>query len=362
MTRSVFLASLALAAVVAAAQAPARVHGIVTDDSGGVLPGVTVTMSAADGRPLAVETTDGAGAYAAALPEGAVHLTFSLEGFAPAVADAELTAGSDAIVSTRLALAPRAETVVVQGHAPPAPPPTPPPVPAPPPPTVVPVVAHDRDSICGPAKADATPPSLGVVQALRTGAGPQLFAADDQVTIDGGTRTGLAVGQNVVARRTYRASHDPHTTAAEHTAGVLQIVDATERTAVAVVIYACDEIRRGDRLAPFAPEPLRAPDPAGLPDYDRAATILFGDADQIVGVPRRFLVIDRGRDAEVHAGQRVTLFRRSRFDRGAPVVLGDAVVVAVRADSATIRIERAVDIIEAGDLAAPQRAADAHRH
>jgi hypothetical protein len=68
----------------------------------------------------------------------------------------------------------------------------------------------------------------------------------------------------------------------------------------------------------------------------------------------RLMVIDRGSDHAIHAGQRLTLFHRER--RGAsPVVIGDAVVVAVRGDSATVRVEHATDVIAFGDWAAPQR-------
>jgi hypothetical protein len=64
------------------------------------------------------------------------------------------------------------------------------------------------------------------------------------------------------------------------------------------------------------------------------------------------MVIDRGSEHGVRVGQRVTLFRR----RGArsPDIVGDAIVVAIRSDSATIRVERVSDTISSGDLAAPQ--------
>ena len=111
---------------------------------------------------------------------------------------------------------------------------------------------------------------------------------------------------------------------------------------------------RGDRLAAFSPEPVRAPEPDGTPAYDNAARILFADAGQLVGAPRRLMVIDRGTDHGLRAGQRLTVFRRS-LHGSAPSIVGDAVVVAVRIDSATIRIERAIDAISLGDLAAPAR-------
>jgi hypothetical protein len=46
------------------------------------------------------------------------------------------------------------------------------------------------------------------------------------------------------------------------------------------------------------------------------------------------------------------LFRR-HGTRG-PEVTGEAIVVAVRTDSATIRIEHVTDAVMSGDLAAPQ--------
>jgi len=355
------VAFVTLLAAVVAAQPTARVHGVVSDESGGVLPGVTVTVAAADGRPIAVTTTDDVGAFATPVPAGRFKLSFALDGFSSSVLDVDVGANTDTAVPVHLALAPRSEVVVVQGRAPAAPASRPGPAQAPPPPPVVPLVPHDRDSICGPAKPSATPESLGTIQALRYNSGPELFAADDQVTIDGGTFTGLTVGQNVVARRTYRIDSDAENKIGEHTAGVLQIVAATDRMSIAVVVYACDEIMRGDRLAPFAPEPLRAPEPAGVPAYDHAARILFADSGQMLGAPRRLLVIDHGRVEAMHAGQRVTLFRRSRRDHQTPVVLGDAVVVAVRDDSATIRVEHAFDAIEPGDWAAPERIAVSQR-
>jgi hypothetical protein len=68
-------------------------------------------------------------------------------------------------------------------------------------------------------------------------------------------------------------------------------------------------------------------------------------------------VIDRGSAQGVRVGQHCTLFRRHRS--GGPEITGEAIVVAVRLDSATIRIERVFDAIAAGDLAAPQTPAPA---
>jgi hypothetical protein len=131
-------------------------------------------------------------------------------------------------------------------------------------------------------------------------------------------------------------------------------VAAGEHTSTAVVVYTCDELMPGDFLASFNPEPVRTPEPEGAPDYEHAARILFADAGQMLGAPRRLMVIDRGSGDGIRAGQRLTLFRREGR-RAKPTVVGDAVVVGVRTDSATIRLGRVSDAISFGDWAAPQR-------
>jgi len=166
-------------------------------------------------------------------------------------------------------------------------------------------------------------------------------------------RNGLDVGQNLVVRHYFRVRRFAGTdTTGEHTAGLVQIVAVSERSSIAVVIYACDELRQGDFLASFKPEPIRPSEPRGNPDYDDAARILFADEGQILGAPRRLMVIDRGSEQGVRVGQRLTLFRR-RLARS-PDNVGDAIVVAIRTDSATIRVERVNDVISSGDLAALQ--------
>jgi len=268
--------------------------------------------------------------------------------------------GAESLVVERMTLAPFSETVVVQAPAPVDPPPPPPDRPLPPLPpqpqplAAKPVPAHDRDSVCGPAKRGASPESLGTIKSGRDQDQEELYTTGAELAIDGGLQDGLGVGRNLVVRRYYRALGEPSAQAiGEHSAGLLQIVAAVERSSIAVVVYACDELRKGDFLAPFKPEPIRAPDPAGTPSYSDAARILFADDGQTLGVPRRLMVIARGTNRGTRVGQRFTLFRKSRSAGGRDVI-GDAVVVAVRIDSATIRIDRVNDAISPGDWAAPQ--------
>jgi hypothetical protein len=331
------------------------VRGTTMDRSSGVLPGVTVT-AVVDGRTLDTTVTDGAGEFKFdRLPVGPVSLSFHLDGFEDARASVTVLPsgpGSEARLVQRLELPTRTESVVVRGDPPPPPPP--------PRPVLAPVPDHDQASVCGPAKADFVVPMLGTIRSRRDETTQGLFAAGDELLIDGGTLTGLAVGQNVVVRRRYPTEETTGKAIpvfGEHSSGLLQVVSVDDQEATAVVVYACDEMMTGDYLALFEPEPVRMPDPVGKPAFDRAARILFADAGQMLGVPRRMMVIDRGTRDGVQPGQRFTLFRRSRFGRSTPAIVGEAVVVAVRTDSATIRVEQATDVIffgHDGDLAAPQ--------
>ena len=67
------------------------------------------------------------------------------------------------------------------------------------------------------------------------------------------------------------------------------------------------------------------------------------------------MVIDRGAEQGAERGQRLTIFGRSLGARGPVVSIADAIIVAVRSGSATIRIERASDAVTVGDLVALRR-------
>ncbi|MCC7043816.1 MAG: carboxypeptidase regulatory-like domain-containing protein [Acidobacteria bacterium] len=364
------LVAAALVDVLAAPQAPAAglglprpgpVRGSAVDSSDAVLPGVLVTATSPDGRQLGTVVTGPAGEFAfESLPPGSVILTFHLDGFVDRTTKVTVDASGvvpSAPIVQRLELAALTESVTVRDDPPPPPPPAPP--------TIVPVPPHDEASVCGPAKADGpVPPAIGTIRSSRKDPAQGLLAAGDEVVIDGGSGTGLAVGQNFVVRRRYQVqqlqpARAPHRLViGEHSSGVVQIVSVEERVASAVVVYACDAMMPGDYLSVFEPEPIRPPEPFGVPVFDQGVRILFGGATEMVGVARRLMVIDRGRMNGVRPGQRFTLFRRTVFDK-TPTIVGYAVVVAVRADSATIRVEHARDAVffgPGGDWAAPETA------
>jgi hypothetical protein len=351
-------AVLVMEVVGVAAPAPSGIKGKVVDASAGVLPGVTVTAQAPDGRPLATTVTNAVGEFTFdSLPSGEVTLLFHLNGFADAKATISIgPAGSSGEntaerIVQRLELSTFAESVTVRGAAPPPPPPAPRVLAA--------VPEHDPASVCGPAKAEDEIPAIGVIRSVRTGRPQGMFATRDELTIEPGVVSPLNVGDNFVVRRRYPTpltDNRNRVTMGEHTAGLLQIVEADGPMATAVVIYACDEMTIGDYLAPFRPEAIRPTHPEGAPAFDGPARLLFGAAGQMLGSTNRLLVIDHGARDGVRIGQRLTIFRRSAAVP-TPMMLGDAVVVAVRRTSATIRVERATDVLflgHDGDWVAPQ--------
>jgi hypothetical protein len=335
------------------------VKGTVVDASAAVLPGVSVMATAGDGRTLATTVTDGAGVFTLdGLPAGRVVLLFHLSGFADVTTAMTIPAPDNTTLVQRLDLSSFSETVDVRADPPPPPPPAPR--------VLAPVPDHDPGSVCGPAKAEDAVPGYGVLKSRRTSATQGLFAPGDELIVETGTVNLLASGQNFVVRRRFTTpltAGRNQVVMGEHTAGLLQIVEVDGPIATAVVIYACDEMMTGDFLAPFEPERPARPGPFGAPVFDKAARLLFADAGQMLGSKHRLLVIGHGSRDGLKTGQRLTIFRRS-IAGSSPLILGDAVVVAVRRESATIRVEHSVDVIflgESGDWVAPQRAAASGR-
>jgi len=97
------------------------IHGTIRDQSGGVLPGVTATLSspALQVRQL-VQVTDADGGYRFVdLPAGTYLLKFELTGFSALIREnLRLTVGFTARVDENLKLGAMEESVTVSGQSP----------------------------------------------------------------------------------------------------------------------------------------------------------------------------------------------------------------------------------------------------
>ena len=109
VSRVVLLLVWHAAATAALAQETGRVSGSIVDETGGVLPGVTVQLD-----PAGLTTVTGAdGTYAfEAVPAGAATLTFRLINFSVARRDLAVPVGATVIVDATLRLALTADVVV----------------------------------------------------------------------------------------------------------------------------------------------------------------------------------------------------------------------------------------------------------
>lgn len=345
---------VAFAAVASAQDERARVSGVVTDRSGGALPGVIVSLRGASITPITA-MTDGSGRYVTPwVAPGNYIVDFELSGFETStIASIRLIAGQTRIIDQELSLASLNEKVEVT-----APVPVPPPAPTPrPKPSARPVDPEILASVCGPREAPDFSLAIGKVVSHRDDPGRQLLGPGDVLRIDAGEEDGITDGQNLVVRRRFRsgdlAAPKKLATYAEHTGGLIQIIEVDKKTSAALVVYACGEMVAGDVVERYIPQIARLEERGGKPRFDDPAKIVLGDNGQQLGSAGQMMVIDRGILQGALRGQRLTLFRRSK---GAPpIVIGDAVIIALRPDSSTIRIERATDAIAVGDLVALHR-------
>ena len=359
---------LAIFAASTAAQGDqARIMGAVTDGSGGALPGVTVTVSGGNVPPPPV-VTDGSGRYLTAwLAPGAYNVTFTLSGFETrTINKVQLGAGQTVVLDQQLGLAPMTETVQVTAVAPVPPPPPPPPSfrfernTAPPRPKVKPVDKEILASVCGPREARDFSLAIGRVVSHRDNSDRRLLGPGDLLTIDAGETKGVANGQNLVVRRrlptgdlSFRPSKNQ--TGGEQAAGLVQVVEISPESSVAQVVYACGEIVAGDAVEPYAPQPAFFAVAAGTPRFDDPARITLGENGQTASAAGQMVAIDRGIVQGVQRGQRLTIFRYVPGNPRLNTTIGDGVIVAIRADSATIKIDRAIDAVMVGDLVALHR-------
>ena len=113
-------AILVMTTALAWAQATAELNGRVTDESGAVLPGVSVTVTQTDTGFTRTTVTDGEGGYSLPnLPTGPYRLEIALQGFRTYVQTGiVLQVGATPTINAVLAVGNLEETVSVEAAAP----------------------------------------------------------------------------------------------------------------------------------------------------------------------------------------------------------------------------------------------------
>jgi hypothetical protein len=118
MTTVLLIAAIAASPVVVQAQ-EATITGTITDSTGAVLPGVTVTALHQTTGNTFVGVTDERGAYRIPVRTGSYQITAELASFATATKrDVELLLGQQSVLNLQMAPSALQESVTVTGQAP----------------------------------------------------------------------------------------------------------------------------------------------------------------------------------------------------------------------------------------------------
>lgn len=211
---------------------------------------------------------------------------------------------------------------------------------------------------CAPMSLPA-PPSDGLRVSGGYAHGRMMFAPGEAVIVNAGARQGVQRGQVYYARRLVRDNFTPawpdFIPVSIHTAGWVTIVDTKDDLAVAVVTHACDGILDGDYLEPYTDPVVPPPALGGGPDYAHPARLVMADERRQTASEGMLMLINRGSDHGVRAGQTVTIYRDTLNGAGPFLDVGRATVLSVRPQISLVRIDSSREAVYIGDMAAINR-------
>jgi hypothetical protein len=211
---------------------------------------------------------------------------------------------------------------------------------------------------CAPMSA-AEPPAGALRIAGSAQHGRIMFGPGDAVVVNAGTQQGVQKGQVYYVRRRVRDNFTPASPdfipISIHTAGWLTIVDAKDFVSIASVTHACDGILYGDYLEPFTSPVVPPPALGGEPDYANPARIVMGDERRQSAAEGMLMLINRGSDQGVRAGQTLTIYRPTMNGVGPVLDVGRATVLSARPLTSLVRIDATHEAVFVGDLAAIHR-------
>jgi len=121
------------------------------------------------------------------------------------------------------------------------------------------------------------------------------------------------------------------------------------------VTHACDGLMYGDFLEPFTSPVVPPVALGGDPDYANPARIVMGDERRQVGSAGALMLINRGSEQGVRAGQTLTIYRPTMDGLGPVLDVGRASILSVQAKSSLVRIDSSHEAVYIGDLAAVHR-------
>lgn len=178
-------------------------------------------------------------------------------------------------------------------------------------------------------------------------------APGELVTINAGTRNGIAVGQEYYTRRVL-ASRDgrvgPDNPATLRTTGWVRVWAVDEEMSLATISHACETVDVNDYLEPFAPPTIPVTS-ASTSDPERGdyGLVLSGQDRRTQFGRGDFLLIDRGSNQGVTPGARFVVYHDKKAAGNFLYQIGEAVAVDVKDDTSTLHVLTAIDAISTGD-------------
>ena len=204
----------------------------------------------------------------------------------------------------------------------------------------------------------------------------RIFAPGDLVTVNAGTDNGIDVGQQYYTRRAApleKRAISRDNPATIRTSGWIRIYAVDRTMSLATIVHACDSIELDDYLEPFVlPEFRSTSATSSLPQRGNYGRVVTGNDNRTAFGRGDFFIVDRGSDHGVTVGSRFVVYRdhqrRGRLllqrsgdgpndgrSRNFLFDLGEAVAVAVRPDSSTLRVTLSRDAFAVGDWVALRR-------
>jgi hypothetical protein len=186
--------------------------------------------------------------------------------------------------------------------------------------------------------------------------GRALFAAGDSVIVNAGTTHGIQAGQQFYIRRMvsdrFSEPLPGFVPLSVHTAGWLRIVDAQPELSFATIAHACDGVMIDDYLEPFEPAAVATEVAGGEPDYAEPAHLILADERRQIGAAGALMVMDRGTEHGLRAGQQLTIFRNTLNGAGPVVRIGSGMIALVGEETSVVRIDKSNQAVFVGDLVA----------
>jgi hypothetical protein len=217
------------------------------------------------------------------------------------------------------------------------------------------------------AVACAPPPALALPEGRTLHvAGAQdtvrrsVYGPHDLLILDGGTQSGVQLGQQFFVRRpTYAGTSDHSRPLAILTLGWIRIIAANDATAIASVDHFCGAIYQDDYLEPYAapslPAGLDKEDLSGTLDFTAMGRVISGVDSHATGGPREFFMLDHGSDQGLKVGSRFAVYRDVK-EKGLPLAsVAEGVVVSASGSMSIARLTRSRDAVIAGDYVVPRK-------